>query len=163
MLKIAHRGNTRGICSRLENTLPYIDAALQHGYDAEVDLWLTPEGLRLGHDYPEHTVTAVWLAERAAHLWLHCKNLEALQWVLQRGYHGFFHQADAYTLTTQGWIWAYPGQPVGERVIAVVREGDGPVPPGAAGYCVDDMALLLNSAQTGESPTRQVAGPTNQR
>ncbi len=140
---IAHRGNIHGVNKERENTLSYLDEAWLAGYESETDLWVLEYGeLRLGHDSPEHLVTPDDILTRANHLWIHCKNIAALYWVMEHDLHGFFHDRDAYTLTTQGWIWAYPGMPVNDRCILVVRAQDGSATPGAAGYCVDDVTVV---------------------
>ena len=41
---------------------------------------------------------------------------------LAMGIHCFYHKSDDYVMTSQGWIWAYPGQPGGKYTIAVHPE-----------------------------------------
>ena len=50
------------------------------------------------------------------------KNYNALEALVTLGIHCFWHQTDKYTITSQGWIWAYPGQPGGKYTIAVHPE-----------------------------------------
>ena len=50
MRLISHRGNINGRIRELENLPDYIDAAINLGYDVEVDLWLEGEKFYLGHD-----------------------------------------------------------------------------------------------------------------
>ncbi len=47
---IAHRGNIDGPLKAEENKPKYIDAALENGFDVEVDLWLENGHFLLGHD-----------------------------------------------------------------------------------------------------------------
>ena len=61
---IAHRGNTDGPNPLEENKPKYIDAAIEKGFDVEVDLRMSSEGLFLGHDKPDYPVTIGWLYER---------------------------------------------------------------------------------------------------
>jgi hypothetical protein len=42
---------------------------------------------------------------------------------VEKGFNCFFHDVDAYTLTLDGYIWAYPGMPAaGKKCIAVMPE-----------------------------------------
>jgi hypothetical protein len=113
MIKIAHRGNINGKLSELENSPDYVLAALEKGYDCEIDLWCIEEKFFLGHDGPQYSVGKKFLFDLSSKLWIHCKNLEALKFVAEnnRSLNGFWHQEDRYTLTTRGYIWTYPNQP----------------------------------------------------
>ena len=52
MKLIAHRGNINGINPQRENTIDYIEEAIELGYDVEIDLNLHKGGFYLGHDKP---------------------------------------------------------------------------------------------------------------
>eukprot|EP00742_Colponemidia_sp_Colp-10_P011185 GILJ01012398.1.p1 GENE.GILJ01012398.1~~GILJ01012398.1.p1 ORF type:complete len:452 (-),score=32.68 GILJ01012398.1:123-1478(-) len=129
---IAHRGNTTGPCPDLENRPDYIEAALAQGFFVEVDLWcladngenqnqvrddeqrrqkgqVVPVTYWLGHDGPQYPITADLLLKWSDRLYVHAKN-EAALLELQRLYvlNFFFHDKDAFTLTSQREIWAYP-------------------------------------------------------
>jgi hypothetical protein len=107
---IAHRGNINGPDSSRENQSDYVEAALQSGFDVEVDIWSERNELFLGHDGPLYPVNLDWLTEREEKLWVHCKNLAALETLLGTSLNYFYHQSDPYTLTSHGYVWAYPGQ-----------------------------------------------------
>lgn len=122
MKLIAHRGNISGPNLHLENSPEYIDTALKT-YDAEIDLRVVDDALYLGHDVPQYRITLSWLEERSSKLWIHCKNAEALQYCLQNNLHCFWHNIDDYTITSKGYVWAYPGKEnVGDRCILVMPE-----------------------------------------
>jgi len=112
VLFIAHRGNTRGPeRPELENSVPHLQAALDQGYHVEVDVWRVDGGrLMLGHDAPLHEVDLAFLND--PRVWCHAKNVGALGVLLPAGCHVFFHDADEYTLTSRGIVWAYPGKPL---------------------------------------------------
>ena len=55
-------------------------------------------------------------------MWCHAKNFEALEYLTRCAAHCFYHQEDDYTITSRGFIWAYPGQPGGRYTIAVHPE-----------------------------------------
>tara|TARA_R110000803_G_scaffold161499_1_gene225184 strand:+ start:867 stop:1310 length:444 start_codon:yes stop_codon:yes gene_type:complete len=121
MILIAHRGNTNGPNPERENTVAYIKEALDQGYHCEIDIckW-DGEKFWLGHDEPTEAVDREWLKDND--LWCHAKNYNALEAMMAMGIHCFFHQQDDYTLTSYGWMWAYPGKPGGVKTIAVHPE-----------------------------------------
>jgi len=120
---IAHRGNRDGPLPSRENHPEYIQEALREGFECECDVWFVNDSWWLGHDEPQYTITETFFNTKG--LWLHAKNYEALVRLLALGpsVHVFFHDTDAYTITSQGVIWAYPGQPIGsERTVCVMPE-----------------------------------------
>lgn len=121
MKYIAHRGLITGPNPELENLPYHIEAVLEQGYDCEIDLWVRDNLLWLGHDLPQFQIGHEFLLQQG--LWIHCKNFEALDYCQhypQLNY--FWHDADAYTLTSWGYIWAYPGQPTGNKSVQVCPE-----------------------------------------
>ena len=121
MRYIAHRGLFQGPNVNLENTPEQIDLAISKGYDAEIDVWVQGTELFLGHNYPLRKVELNWLAERP--LWIHCKNIEAMEWFnMIGGFNYFWHQEDTVTLTSINVIWAYPGKQPIKGSIAVMPE-----------------------------------------
>ena len=121
---ISHRGNTNGMVPELENSPDYIDKALQSGYDVEIDIWLIDGQIFLGHDKPQYGITLDWLYKRKSELWIHCKNIESIEFFnsLLGTYNYFWHQEDTVTLTSKNFIWAYPGKQPIKDSIAVLPE-----------------------------------------
>jgi sulfur transfer complex TusBCD TusB component (DsrH family) len=122
VLLIAHRGNTHGPKPEYENAPDYIDAAISKGFDVEVDVWFNDGQLSLGHDFPQYKISETFLFERAAMLWCHAKNLEALIFLTKKSIHTFSHDKDDYVLTSKGVIWAYPGKSITAETICVMPE-----------------------------------------
>ena len=112
MLLIAHRGNLNGPNSNLENSPDYVVDAIQQNFDVEVDVWYTNNQLFLGHDNPEYKIHLDFLLSHQSVLWCHAKNIEALNFMLEKDLHCFWHQEDDYTITNKGYIWAYPDKQV---------------------------------------------------
>lgn len=116
MKLIAHRGNLFGPNPDLENSPKYLLNAANQGFDVEVDLWVKDNKLFFGHDGPLYRITPRTLARLSYHAWIHCKNVEALEWCKEQDFwdslHYFWHQKDSYTLTSRGYIWTYPGKTV---------------------------------------------------
>jgi len=122
MKLISHRGNVDSKKSHLENHPDYIDEAISLGYDVEIDMWWIDGKTYLGHDEPQHEVDDDWLENRIDKLWIHCKNLELLNWIVSTSLHYFWHEEDTVTLTSLNFIWAYPGKQPIKNSIAVMPE-----------------------------------------
>lgn len=123
MILIAHRGNIDGKNHAYENKPVYIDKALAKGYDAEVDIWYEGDVCYLGHDRPQYKISLSWLEERKDRLWIHCKNIQAMeQMSMAENLHYFWHQEDTLTLTSKKFIWVYPGKQPIKYSIAVMPE-----------------------------------------
>ena len=122
MIYIAHRGLTHGPDAELENNPIQISKAVKLGYDCEVDLWVVNGELFLGHDEPTYKVDYTFLSINP--LWIHAKNLDALVWLQNhhKKFNYFWHQNDDFTLTSEGYIWTYPGKPLSENSICVMPE-----------------------------------------
>ena len=125
MILISHRGNITGPNPSKENHPDYILEALYQGYNVEVDVWHT-DGLKLGHDTPQYTFDeylffVIW----GKNIWWHCKNIEAISFFKNHPYiylNYFWHETDTITLTSQNYIWAYPGNQPIKNSIAVMPE-----------------------------------------
>lgn len=124
MILISHRGNLNGKILEKENHPDYIDAAIKEGFDVEIDVWFNDGVLYLGHDAIQYQISSDWLKQRIGELWVHCKNIDAIEWFNQYGqnFNYFWHQEDKVTLTSKAYIWAYPGNQPIERSIAVMPE-----------------------------------------
>lgn len=128
MILISHRGNINGPVELMENEPDYIDIAINKGFDVEVDVWYIKNDqydrmLFLGHDKPQYGVDFKWFADRIEKLWIHCKNTEAVEFfATKHGYNFFWHENDTLTLTSNKYIWVYPGMQPISNSIAVMPE-----------------------------------------
>jgi hypothetical protein len=120
MIWISHRGNLNGPDPETENTQAAVEAALDHLFHVEVDVWAEEGFLYLGHDEPGEKVSERFLARHR--LWCHAKNLEALQIMLRMGIHCFWHDQDERTLTSRHYVWTSPGFEPGPNGIMVMPE-----------------------------------------
>ena len=141
---LSHRGNLDGPNPKKENSPEYVRAALDAGFDVEIDLWFKDTGWYLGHDGPTYKVDPVFLWN--PNLWVHCKNLKTLgeasmlNSLSPRLYKSnlFFHNTDDGVLTSNGLIWTYPGKYLTWASIAVCPERvEGWDLSVAAGICTD--------------------------
>lgn len=106
---ISHRGNIAGKNVALENSQEYVDAALRSGYSVEIDVRFVNGKLYMGHDTPDYEVDISWLEQRREQLYIHAKTVEtALHFSTHGGFHFFFHNEDACTITSHGLVWVHP-------------------------------------------------------
>jgi hypothetical protein len=85
-------------------------------------MWWVDGRIYLGHDEPQFEVDDKWLTERMNNLWVHCKNVELLNWIRSTSLHWFWHEEDTLTLTSKGYVWVYPGKQPIIGSIAVMPE-----------------------------------------
>lgn len=121
MRLIAHRGNIHGPNLDHENSPDYVADALAKGFDCEIDLSVNNGQLLLGHEEPRYEIEEAFILSNSSRLWVHCKNLSALSWVAAQAgsVNGFWHEADSYTLTSQLFVWTYPGMTTGPLSVLV--------------------------------------------
>ena len=119
MIIISHRGYENGEDRSKENNPLQIKKMLNMNIHVEIDV-LYSGGLFLGHDEPQYEIDIDFLKHEK--LWCHAKNLEALDIMLKNDIHCFWHQNDDYTITSRGFIWAYPGMELTQNCICVLPE-----------------------------------------
>tara|TARA_A100001201_G_scaffold22809_1_gene25685 strand:- start:922 stop:1347 length:426 start_codon:yes stop_codon:yes gene_type:complete len=134
MILISHRGNINGKNSNLENMPEYVNSALVIGYNVEIDVWYN-KGFWLGHDEPKYRIQHSFLQNQK--LWCHAKNLEAvIQMRKISNVHYFWHQKDNITLTSLGYIWAYPGIVIKDSIAVLPEINDNNI-ENRIGICSD--------------------------
>ena len=128
MILIAHRGNRKGIQNNNENHPEYLLSAINEGFDVEIDVRVLNNKIFFGHDEAQYEIKIEWINQHLSNCWFHAKNLECLlffnnyKFRINKKINFFWHDKDSYTLTSQGFIWAYPGEKGGEKSIAVLPE-----------------------------------------
>jgi hypothetical protein len=103
---IAHRGNVEGVNTPYENTIDYLKYAFSIGFDIECDLIGYNGILYFGHDEPLQVADLNFLQQPG--VWAHAKNTSAIELLSTMRTHYFWHENDAATVTSQGYIWCYP-------------------------------------------------------
>ena len=143
MIFISHRGNLTGKKPEMENKPSYISDALNQGYHCEVDVWFVDNKFMLGHDEPKYGFPFVLFRSFYNKLWIHCKNTEAISALNDfpetHLLNYFWHQNDDVTLTSKGYIWAYPGKQPIKSSIAVLPEIHNDDKTYAIGICSDNI------------------------
>lgn len=121
MILISHRGNIDGSNPLFENTIQYINKAIELGFNVEIDVWYENNKWFLGHDNPQHEVNFDFLLSDK--LWCHAKNIQALLGLKNGNIQKYFwHENDKFTLTSNGLIWTYPGNVLTSQSICVLPE-----------------------------------------
>ena len=127
MILISHRGNINGKQPDKENHPNYIFEAIKQGFQVEIDVWFIEGKFKLGHDNPQYDFPLDLLKHHSNKFWIHAKNLAAISQLNILDKTGiylnyFWHQEDDVTLTSKGYIWAYPGKQPIKNSIAVKPE-----------------------------------------
>tara|TARA_R110000782_G_scaffold184176_1_gene274395 strand:- start:142 stop:588 length:447 start_codon:yes stop_codon:yes gene_type:complete len=138
MRLISHRGNQNGKDENLENNPTYVLEAIAAGYNVEVDVWSYNHLWFLGHDNPQYSISGEFLLD--PNIWCHAKNIEAMREMLRIGAHCFWHENDKITLTSQGYIWTFPGEPLTDLSICVLPKITSTKISQCAGVCSDEIA-----------------------
>ena len=148
---IAHRANLNGPDLNVENRISSISNCIDSGFEVEIDVRLVNGKLYLGHDNPDQIITKRELDQIKNKLWIHCKNLDAFTFFnkINEKFNYFWHETDSYTLTSQGYIWTYPGKTLSSRCICVMPELKQPIKEMSflknneiAGICTDYPNLI---------------------
>ena len=149
MIVIAHRGLINGPDELLENKPENIDLAIQVCGYAEVDLRYHKKSLWLGHDEPQYEIDIDWLMKRRENLWIHCKDKAALEIMYSRdnAHHYFWHENDMITITSEGFMWAYPGKQPIYKSIAVMPEIHNDDLSYCIGICTDYVLKYVATLQ----------------
>lgn len=142
---ISHRGNLNGKSSATENSPKRIMEVLDLGFDVEIDVWSTEDGLRMGHDYPNWPIleNRLLVDER---VWCHAKDLDSLCILKDMGAHTFYHHMDNAILTSRGFVWLYPGKrpKVGNKdCVVLLPEVDQWIIPECYAICTDYPMRLV--------------------
>jgi hypothetical protein len=124
MILISHRGNIDGPEKEFENDPKRIDFCIDLDFCVEIDFRIKDKKLYLGHDEAQYEIDEDWLIKRKNHLWVHCKERESFEYALKmRKLNCFWHNVDDYTMTSFGYVWAYPGKECcGSLCVAVMPE-----------------------------------------
>lgn len=147
MLFISHRGNLNGADLSLENNPKYLLNAINSGFSCELDFWMVKNRLYLGHNEPNYKINEEFLHSNSKKLWIHCKNLDSLNYLLtnRRKLNGFWHQSDDFAITTWGYVWTFPGRPISQNSILVHLGKPGKKLINLAGVCSDYISFFVNN------------------
>jgi hypothetical protein len=123
MKLISHRGNINGKKENFENHPDYIINAINLEFDVETDIWLIDNKFYLGHDNPEYQIDYEFINYYQNNIWFHCKNIDSFYQLNKMNISKYFwHQNDDITLTSNGYLWTYPGKKLTDKSIAVLPE-----------------------------------------
>jgi hypothetical protein len=138
MILISHRGNVEGKNPKLENNPDYILSALSKGYDCEADVWFVNDQFYLCHDYNldfKYKINISFLKKKK--IWFHAKNIEAMLELQKYKCFYFWHETDQIALTSNGYLWTFPGKKLTKKSICVLPEITNTTDFYCAGICSD--------------------------
>ena len=108
MIYISHRGNIDNIIPEKENTITYIEEAIDLGYEVEIDVRTKNGDLYLGHDNPDYEVSMEWLISHRNNLWIHAKDIKTLTTLLETNLRFFYHEKENHTIISgTNLIWSH--------------------------------------------------------
>lgn len=147
MKLISHRGNIDGIKPELENNPEYIQAAINLGYDVEIDIRLVNGELFLGHDLPDYKITLEWLKSVSDNVWVHTKNFESLSYLIEFSWvRIFYHKLENHTIiSNSSVIWSHNLSDANENsIIPLLSSSDinNWIPKKVYGICSDFIKQL---------------------
>lgn len=123
---ISHRANLNGPDPKAENTFNSILKSIDMGFDVEIDVWYEKDVLYIGHDYDKkkfHKNILDFLLGHCYKLWVHCKNIDALIYLLKfKELNVFGHDNDNYVLTSKHNMFCVPGYPSNKGAVIVMPE-----------------------------------------
>lgn len=118
MILISHRGNITGRIPEVENQPDYIQDTIVLGYDVEIDVRMKESQLYLGHDYAQYKIELEWLIERRDKLWIHTKDFESLDLLIDKGLRVFFHEQERQTIINNtNLIWSHDLESISTKSI----------------------------------------------
>ena len=109
MILISHRGNISGPNPEQENHPDYIWAAIQAGYDVEIDVWFTEGKFMLGHDKPQYEFPFGLIQNYHSKIWFHCKDINSALTLakLDEDFKYFCHSSEPYVCTSHKYLWIH--------------------------------------------------------
>tara|TARA_R110002153_G_scaffold32649_4_gene98741 strand:- start:40140 stop:40595 length:456 start_codon:yes stop_codon:yes gene_type:complete len=145
---ISHRAYIDGADPNVENCPMAIQTLLDSGLHVEIDVWYIDGEYILGHDSPKYQIQEAFLEQEG--LWCHAKNKDALERMLASGVHCFWHQEDDYTITSKGYIWAYPSKETsGKNTVLLFPERYAEIEYSKYDFiCTDYINKFLNKTDT---------------
>jgi len=150
MILISHRGNITGRIPDSENRPSYIQDTITLGYDVEIDVRMKEGQLYLGHDHPQYRVELDWLLERKDSLWIHTKDFESLNLLIDTGLRVFFHEQERQTIINNtNLIWSHDLGSVSNKSIIPLLDLEsieeyGYLTQDVYGVCSDHLQAIKN-------------------
>lgn len=118
---ICHRANLFGP-SEYENSIKQAHKCIEYGFDVELDLRFIGNKLFLGHDSPESEIDLNNILEMKSNLWIHCKDVQSLEYFSNTDFNYFWHDTDKYTLTSKNIGWVFPNCAPYKKSVVVLPE-----------------------------------------
>jgi len=115
MLYISNRGNLSGRDPERENSVEYIEHALRAGYCVNTDLWVIKDKLVTGNDFPAHSIMLNRLEK--GKLLIRARNIPALLFLLENGYHCYWRESDDIVLTNKNFVLSFNNSLIPKSIV----------------------------------------------
>jgi hypothetical protein len=107
-LLISNKGNINGIVPERENSIQYVQEALDLGFLVVVDVFLIGQNqVATGCEVPQYSTTVEFL--KNTNIICRAQSIECLEFLLSNQVHCFYHKHDRCSLTNGGLLWTRPG------------------------------------------------------
>jgi hypothetical protein len=106
MILISHRGNISGKNKKRENTIEYIQEAIDNKFLVEIDIISSNNKYFFGHCKKsiKENLDINFLLKNSKNLLIHCKDLESILLLQNFNLNYFYHNNDNYAISSKKWI-----------------------------------------------------------
>lgn len=123
MLYISNRGNLAGKKPDEENSLEYLYTAMNAGYCVNTDLWVIRGRSVTGVEEPTQAINLDNFSKDR--LLIRARNLPALLFLLENGYHCYWRESDNIVLTNKSFVLSFNNSLVPKSI--VMNPEDNPI------------------------------------
>lgn len=131
MILISNRGNTAGRHHH-ENSPERLADAIESGYLVKTDLWVFPKRFYTGVDVPTYKIRP----EILNHCLIEARNINAFEFVISAGLHGFYRDSASLVYTSKGLLLSW-GPSIKQAIIMNPEEHTYHTVFACAGVCSD--------------------------
>jgi hypothetical protein len=118
---ISHRGNITSMQPDRENSIKYIEEAIEQGFNVMVDIWVIGKtNLALGYNRPQHQVTLEFLKQN--NIICNARSINTLNILIDNNVHCFYDTNEGISMTSGGLIWTTSDHSVVPRSIYFLPE-----------------------------------------
>lgn len=115
MLYISNRGNLAGRDPERENSIGYLHNAVDAGYCIKTDLWIIKNRTVTGNEFPVHSINLEKFNKDK--MLIRARNLPALLFLLENGYHCFWRESDDVILTNKNFVLSFNNSLIPKSIV----------------------------------------------
>lgn len=115
MLYISNRGNLSGRIPDNENSVDYLLAAMSAGYCVNTDVWVIRGRSVTGVKEPAQAINLNNFSKDR--LLIRARNLPALLFLLENGYHCYWRESDNIILTNKSFVLSFNNSLIPKSIV----------------------------------------------